>query len=201
MKKMIFIFILLLVCQLDAKKLYFDLGIGFDHTRTRYLKNEKIEFLDGRPPHDYATFPNFSLSLGYRFSEKFVFISDFQTINLNGKMSYKYKSNSSGNIWHENTELCPLYYIGIGPIYYPNPSIQLGFAFGIPWTTPSLGNGFLDLGGGLKGSVAYEIYKKDKTNILLGYRLFLAEMVLLFDLSQFKSYSLISNGLFIKLNY
>ena len=139
MRNIIGIIILMSVCLLNARKFYFDIGVGYGLMNTIFqsmtidfpLDGEQLDHSSKKSYKDLGNDLGFGMRLGYSLNNRLVLMVDFQ-INSEGVIEYNSKHDSP---WYEYPfasfrETFYTVYGGIGVIYYPFSTFQTSISVG-----------------------------------------------------------------------
>jgi len=214
----ILITLLIVTVTLNAKKLYFDIGMGRSYISANFKDS-------GYTNQSYDDFKiGLNTRLGYRIDDKFIIVGDVQSIFWDGDVKYSYPTTDDnqfgyGDSFYYNESLVQLY-MGIGVIYYPRPDIQVGATIGLPgfiriqdigltYNSQDVGifqsEGYGSVGFGYDLSIAYD-YPLGDFGLLLGLRFYYAsgsdfENADIPDDIIYSKWDTYSTGLFVKFRY
>ena len=190
-----------------GKRLYLDAGTSFNITRLNFDSEVSREGFDGKGVTYLKNYsiPNLNARLGLRVSEKFILVSDFQTIGFKEEFYYNWDFI---NKFFEEMKVEPINYFGGGFIFYPHPLFQLGVTAGeaiAPFITRNEKTNISDsdlFGLAYSLSLAYDI-QIENIGILVGCNFFstLTKATLKSIFPYIPTTNLYSIGLFIKIRY
>ena len=197
--------------QPKRKILYFDAGLSFNSTRLNFASKVSSDGFDGKEVRyiNNYSIPNLNARLGFRVSEKFILVSDFQTIGIKDDFYLNIGIIMPGliHVMDRKVNVNPIHYYGGGLIFYPHPRFQAGTTIGeaiLPFVTHNTKNGESVnnpdlLGMGYSLSLAYDVPFL-KIGFLVGCSFFYApvkdELKVLIPTTD-----LYSIGLFTKIRY
>ena len=191
------------------KRLYFDAGMSVNDTRLNFASTVSKDGFDGEKITylDNYSIPNLNARLGYRVNNRFILVSDFQTIGIRESFYVKIGLFMPGmvHVMERKVDVEPVYYFGGGFLFYPHQRFQLGVTIGdavSPFSTHGDGGSVKNpdlLGLGYSLSLAYDIPMKNM-GLLVGCGFFYAptklELQILLPTTRMHSM-----GLFTKIRY
>ncbi|MCL2064661.1 MAG: hypothetical protein FWG98_09875 [Candidatus Cloacimonetes bacterium] len=235
-KLLIALLIFWVICShLNAKRLYFDVGLSSDITKNEFdftgisleaaiggamfgIKTTytvSSEGIDGKNIDNYNhySYLNLNARLGYRVNDKFVLISEYQTIGINEDFYWRV---STTRFWGLGTDIFdykmtmkPIRYIGGGFMYYPHSKLQFGITTGdarsgliLEAISENAEDGSVSdcLSFGLNMSMAYDMPIKN-FGLLIGSSFFTAFSKDAWEKPSPTIFGVTSIGLFTKIRY
>ena len=130
----VLIMLFLVLSNLNAKKLYLDVGMGMDITKFDFTPVFTSEIIEGKY-FIRSNGPNLNARLGYRVNDRFVIVMDYQNFEISEEFSHHIRVNffwvpTIYDLYDFKSSVESIEYMGLGFLYYPHSQIQLGLTIG-----------------------------------------------------------------------